>query len=301
MDLIRCVACAPNGRWVATGSFDRTLRLWEIGGGQSSQIWTSKDRIFSLAFSTDSQRIVVGGESSVAVLETETMRVVQQFSCSGQQVIGVAFADEHRVLTASMDDRVRTWEVQTGKVVDEVKTGRIVYVAFHPTTRHLIFSSAGNKLHHWNLATRQETQILEAQGPWERQRCVAISPDGKWALSGGDDRLVRLWDLSSGKELVQFEGHTRSVQCVAFSPDGKLAASGGDDQSVHLWSLPDRQLWAVFRAHTGAVRCIAFSADGQHLVSGSEDKQCLLWEITLPHADDASNSGESPLESHSKR
>ena len=69
-------------------------------------------------------------------------------------------------------------------------------------------------------------------------RGVAFSPDGSRALSGGADGLVRLWDVSTGKQLQVFKGHTKAVNAVAYSPEGRRFLSGGDDRTIRLWALP---------------------------------------------------------------
>jgi WD40 repeat protein len=68
--------------------------------------------------------------------------------------------------------------------------------------------------------------------------CVALSPDGRRILSGGQDKTVRLWDVSSADEIDHFAGHTNTVLAVAFSPDGRRALSGSIDQTARYWALP---------------------------------------------------------------
>src|SRR5262249_30449173 len=84
--------------------------------------------------------------------------------------------------------------------------------------------------------------------------CVAFSPGGKWAVSGGDDQTLRLWDVATGQELKVLIGHTDAVTCVVFSADGKRLLSGGRDTTLRLWEVATGKQLRRFDGHTGRVR-----------------------------------------------
>jgi hypothetical protein len=108
--------------------------------------------------------------------------------------------------------------------------------------------------------------------------CVAISRDGKFALSGGVDRTVRLWELASGRALHCFRGHTDEVAAVAFSPNGQRAVSGGGDLCIRWWDLETGRALGSWPGHTDKVRSLVYSADGRFVVSGSHDGTVRLWD-----------------------
>jgi WD40 repeat protein len=86
----------------------------------------------------------------------------------------------------------------------------------------------------WDLDSGQEIRCFSGQ-PSQ----VAITRDGRYALSGRGDKTVRLWDLQTGKELHCFTGHTEAVNSVAVSSDDRYALSGSYDGTMRLWRLPD--------------------------------------------------------------
>jgi WD40 repeat protein len=120
---------------------------------------------------------------------------------------------------------------------------------------------------------------------------VAISPDGRRALSGSEDAVLRLWDLESGDVIREFRGHTGWIFSTAFSPDGRLAysASGGRYNGSPVWQeLPDSaiRVWDVetgrevrrLEGHRGLVWCVRVSPDGRRVLTGGSDGVAIVWD-----------------------
>lgn len=100
---------------------------------------------------------------------------------------------------------------------------------------------------------------------------AVFSPDGHRLLSGNMDKIVRLWDRDTGKEVRRFEGHTGVVVSVAFSPDGRHALSGGVDKTVRLWDVQTGTELSRFEDHENVVLSVAFSPDGRRVFSAGAD------------------------------
>jgi WD40 repeat protein len=114
----------------------------------------------------------------------------------------------------------------------------------------------------------------------ERIRAMALSPDGKRIVSGGDDNMLRLWDVSTGQLVGRpLSGHTDLISSVAFSPDGKRIVSGSRDTTLRLWNASDGQpIGPPLDGHGGEISSVAFNRDGNRIVSGSWDKTLRLWD-----------------------
>jgi mono/diheme cytochrome c family protein len=109
-------------------------------------------------------------------------------------------------------------------------------------------------------------------------RAIAVSADGKLAVSGSEDRTLRLWDVQTGRELRRFEGHRAAVTAVAFSPDGRRIVSGSADRTLRLWDVESGRERRVLSGHTDAISAVAFAPDGRRILSGSLDRTLLLWD-----------------------
>ncbi|MEG3954814.1 WD40 domain-containing protein [Microcoleus sp. herbarium2] len=134
------------------------------------------------------------------------------------------------------------------------------------TLRHVNFAEA-------NLANSVFTKIFGSV------RSVIFSPDGKLLATGDTDSVVRLWEASSGKEILSCKGHTNVVESVAFSPDGEILASGSYDKTIKLWDVNTGECLKVLQGHTESVMSLTFNADGNILASGSFDRTVRLWDL----------------------
>jgi WD40 repeat protein len=110
-------------------------------------------------------------------------------------------------------------------------------------------------------------------------RSVAVTADGRRAVSGSYDDTVRLWDLEHRTCLASLKGHVLDVNCVAVTADGRLAISGSDDGTVRVWDLERHACLASFEGHQGRVWGVAVTADGRRAISGSDDATVRLWDL----------------------
>jgi small GTP-binding protein len=106
-----------------------------------------------------------------------------------------------------------------------------------------------------------------------------FSPDGKRIIVGGDDKMVRLWDVETGRCLRVFKGHSEFINSVAWSADQRRAVSGSNDKMVRLWDVETGRCLRVFKGHSEGVLSVAWSVDQRRAVSGSIDTTVRLWDV----------------------
>jgi WD40 repeat protein len=127
-------------------------------------------------------------------------------------------------------------------------------------------------------------------GHEKRVNAIAISPDGQIIASGGADKIIKLWHLTTG-EVRTLRGHRDSIRAIAFSPDGQLLVSSGNDCTIKIWQLAKSKKPLTLKGHYGFINSIAISPDGQILASADEGETSELKLWRLPHGEQIAYSG----------
>jgi len=280
---VNSVAFSPDGKTLASASWDNTIKLWNISTGKLISTFIGHtDAVSSVAFSPDGKTLASASlDKTIILWNISTGKPISTLTGHTGAVWGVAFSPDGKTLaSASWDKTIILWNISTGKLISTFigHSNTVSSVAFSPDGKTLASASLDKTIILWNISTGK--QISTFTGHSNTVLSVAFSPDGKTLASGSKDNTIKLWNISTGKLISTFIGHTDAVSSVAFSPDGKTLASASNDTTIKLWNISAKKPISTLIAHIDYVYSVAFSPDGKTLASGSTDYTTNLWNIS---------------------
>jgi WD40 repeat protein len=244
-DWVRCLSFTPDGGKLVSGSFDKTIKLWQLDTGKA--VYTLGDRlkgVFALAVSPDGKLLASG----------------------------------------SWDEKIELWNLETGTLLYKLSQHQasVRSLAIAPDSKTLISGSFDQTIVLWSLPDGIVGKTIIDREPIS---AIALSADGTFLASTGDDGIVKIWSLATGTKIAESIGNKHCIGSLVISPDSQTLAAGTVNGDMILWQLENIEngqphqlsLSQTIKAHAGQINACVFSPDSQYAITGSVDGKAKVW------------------------
>jgi WD40 repeat protein/serine/threonine protein kinase len=269
----------PDEQTLATGSADRTIKLWDGNTGETKlTLEGQQDELSALAFSPDG-KLIAGGAYNGALLlwGTQTGQLKRTLPRHAKVITALAFApDGQTLVSCGRDQLIVQWDVKTGQPLREIEWASrwMSAVVFSPDGRLLLVADDYGAVLVFDLpsGTVKQTFVRHdlVEPPTDRIRTLTLSPDGQLVAFGFLGSYVEVWHLAEQKLVRRLRNSDGIINTVAFSPDSQRLLSGNHNGTFTLWQVPTGAVIRSWRAHTSGVSRLAFAPDGQRIFSTAE-------------------------------
>ena len=281
--VVRAVAWSPDSVYAASAT-DAIVRVWHARNGHNLCSYREHlGLIKHMAWSPIDSRIAsISEENKIRIWDCNTGKTLTSYpgdpnpGFNPNIVRLLAWSTGGRYLAVAGSKFISIWDTDENRMIVQLRNKS------QAGCRNLCWSPDGK-----NLALAQSKSVLicrlEERGKTLHYRysapvnAVAWSPNGIYLASGGDDRMVHVWDIRTNKLIGTYKNHLASISALAWSPDNTRLVSGSLSPNVNVWDILSGQDIATYHAHVGDILTVAWSPDGRAILSGGSDCRVYVW------------------------
>ena len=282
-DDVWTVDFSENNEWLASGSYDDTIKIWNTSNWSEITTLTGhSDDVISVDFSENNEWLASGSwDDTIKIWNTSDWSEIKTLTGHPDGITSVDFSENNKWLSSGSGahnyGEIKIWNTSDWS---EIKTltghsSNVWNVDFSENNEWLASGSLDNTIKIWNTSNWSEITILT--GHSENVYCVDFSENNEWIASGSYDNTIKIWNTNNWSEITTMNGHSSSVRGVDFSENNEWLASVSQDNTIKIWNTNNWSEIKTLNGHFSYVMCVDFSKNNKWLASSSSDKTIKIW------------------------
>lgn len=288
-DNISCIAISPDNKYLASGSWDKSVKLWDLSSGKEIISYTQFNSwVRSVAFSPDGKKLAMGSDKEFRISDlANNGKEIFKKDIHYDDISAIAFSPDNKLLITSGSSKnldgenlmyeIKIWNASTMDLLNKLEgTGTIVKLKFTGNNQFTALSNRGV------LTVNATSGAILKNENYSYKDLSDMSPDGKWLVQDGfSDGLATLdiIDRSTTVTVHTFNGQRASIKTVTFSPDSRYVVTGADDATIYIYDLQSMKLADKIQGNMSYPFGLCFTSDGKKLISGNYDKIIRVWNF----------------------
>ena len=276
---VSCSAFSPDGKYIATGGHDNTIKLWNIENGRQIRSFNQHtDKIKTVAFSPDGTKLLsASSDNKAIVFDVLTANVLAVFVTNKDALMGAYFSpDGSKVITMTNRDQTQIWDIKTASLLGTYKKG------FSAKVHSLWFSPDGTKV--LSYSNYKEAKLINIESkkdvltlPFDKTNSMSYSPNGKYIAIGSAKLFAKVFDAETGKEINRFKDN-ENIKCdgcntvIAFSHSSKILLTGSDKTGITQWDIETGKKIKNIKTNKERLRFVKFSPNDKYILAKTDKK-----------------------------
>lgn len=281
-DWVSALAMSADGQFLASGSLDKTVKLWNLETGETR--YTLKDHqqgVLCLALSPNGKWLASGGfDQTIKVWNLETGELCHTLIGHNGSVRSLVITpDNQTLISGSFDQTIKLWQLEQGEFVQDLvqEAGRLSALALSPEGKTLVSGGGDGIIDLWHLQPFDLAFSLTDN--LSSINSLALSPDGRRLAAACTDGTLKVWQLDSAEQIERWQCPSAPATSIIFSDTGQSAIAAHADGTIKIWWLGiDDPLLVLDNNDASSVVSVALSPEGQWLAGGNRDGTVKLWQ-----------------------
>lgn len=239
-------------------------------------VYKMHGKIRCISITENGRYCICGDSSGYLYLKDLYNEIEMDLQIAEKAILSLATdSKKDRVYIATKDSNILVWSLNKLKIDQKISIEDTTYAMCLNSNGKLLFTAGCNEVV-YIMNTDNNEVIAELEGHEEPIRALAVTRDDHILASGGEDHILRLWNVTEKCEIGVLKGHDDSINSLLFSSD-EIIVSAGSDKTIRIWSLSQKNCIHIITGHEDVVNSICMSSDNRYLISASSDRTVRLW------------------------